>query len=248
MSREEIENEIYFIEKELLGLLEPNIEHFILDDRDIPIFSILKKQSIGNLRILHIRINTLLEYARTLIEIEEISHDKNIYKCLLLKSHIESLVQLHPQFSHKKYPGTYKYKLDIQKGNNFIVLNRNIVSNPPKFLSALYNLTINNNKVLKSTPQRRAFVSLFYPFKAEEELKWCGPVYTLRRFFDRLAELNLIEKNKYFNSFISQSCLIKDKSGNFTKFKTNSFKTSNNKVGYQEVYNDWNHLESLVKR
>ncbi len=246
MYPKEIKIEILNLEKEILALLESNVEYFIIEDRAIPMFSIVQEVQLEKLLMLHIKVNDLLDYSRKFIEVERQSFDKIIHKCLLLKSHIESLVQLHPEFSHKKYPKQFKHNWNLKKGGTHITIKKSLVSHPTKFIKSLYHLTLKKGIISSCSSQRKAFVSLFHPFKSEERLEWGGPVYSLKRFFDTLDELKIIDKPTHFEKFISQSCLTLNLKGEYTEFKPNTFKVSSHKVEYNKIYYDWKEIESLL--
>ncbi len=246
MTQENINKELSEIEDEILEYLDSNIDDFLLVDRPIPIFLTLNT-SIDKLCNLHIKVTVLLDYVRTLIEIEDESYEDIVFRCILMKSHIDSLVKSHPEYSHKKYPRNFEYQLDLIKGTNCIPLVTKHIpfTNNHKFISSLYKLTIEKKKIEPSKSQRRSFVSIFYPFKTKEKLKWNGSLYSLRRFFDVLEELKIIHKPYRFKEIISDNCLIKHKSGKYLSFKSDSYKTSKNKSGYNKHFDEWDEVKSL---
>lgn len=246
MDRKNIERELSSIEEEILEHLEYNLENFIIAARNIPDF-LSFKVTLNDLCNLHVKITILLEYIRALIELEDRSYDKVVYKGVLLKSHIDALVKSHSEFSKKKYPRNFEYRLKEEKGTNCIQLNsKNLSHNYLKFIKGLIGLVVQKGKIENSKPQREAFVSLFYPFKAEDKLKWNGQLYTLKRFFDQLEELEMISKPAYLNMILSQKCLIKDKSGNFIHFDPVSYKTSKGKAGYNTQFDEWIEIKSFM--
>ncbi len=189
----------------------------------------------------HFQINKCILNSKSLILIDNKNeYDDMIDQLLNLKLIVDSLIKNHNLYTKVKFEKEF-YKLwDKYIGkDNFIPLHKNIKSKYISFLKPIYVLLIDEKRIEKS--QRKLFLSLFFPIKINQQIRWNDSIYDLRRFFDLLIDKELIEKPKYFNQYISDNFIILNKTKEYQEFTENSFKTSHEKTGYNNptTYSFW---------
>lgn len=236
------------------------VENCFLEDSQIPMFinigNTYKRSIDKNFQITvdyedlsesHFRIAKYLFTIRGQILIDEtIDYDEVLYDLSSLKLLLDNLIKNHQEYT----PGKFSKKYDRLWAQfigeyNFIPLHNNIQGRYSRFLKPLYKL-VSEERIGNSKKQRQAFISLFFPSKIKEPIKWNGPIYDLRRFLDLLIEFELIEKPIYFNKYVSDNFQIKNRTNRYQEFDEKSFKTSYNQVGYNNPDN-YSYWEKKVK-
>ncbi|HEY9168281.1 MAG TPA: hypothetical protein VIN72_02200 [Lutibacter sp.] len=242
MEIKELKKFIIDTRKILYNIPDYILEDYIKNDFEFPVFLNIT-YDYHYLQETHFKINTYLFEINPIILVDDKKEcDEVVNQLICLKIFTDSLIKSHNKYTKGKFQKIYDNRfLEIKGEDNFIPIHNEINSKKSIFMKLVYRLIINENRIDNSDNQRKAFISLFFPTKQVEPIKWKYPIYDLKRFFDLLMENNLINQPKYFNELIINNFLILNKQNHFQKFTIKSFQTSKEKEGYNhnEEYFDW---------
>lgn len=237
MDLKEIKDFIKQVENELLEIPENDLESYLFDEFDVPIFFRTHNFDIKHITNLHFKANSYLTIIRDLAPTRDDEVFEILISLLKIKLILDNTIKSHPKYTKVRFNKEYNKKQNKLKNNVFIPLHKDISKRKLKFITMTFELLVEEMRINKS--QKQTFAYLFLPFINKEKIIWNAPIYDLKRFFDLMIEKQLIVPQEYFNEFISENFRIQNKQGKCQSFKVTSFKTANTKTGYQNEYYKW---------
>lgn len=246
MDIEEIKNFIIESDNKLFNVNDQIIDNYILDNFEIPMF-INNNYDYDFLKQIHFQISAYIFHIEEVVLLDDTNESDRVVDDLLrLKIFVDNIIKNHNSYTEAKFKKEYNsYLLELKKEDNYISIHDDIKHNKSNFIKSLYNLLIKEKRISSSQNQRKAFISLFFPTKLMEPVKWNYPIYDLKRFFDVLIKKNIIAQPDYFNEYVTHNFLILNKQKIFQPFKVKSFQTSKDKQGYNDLYYIWD--QNLIK-